>query len=365
MQFQPKIPQDKLHSMFERLKELTDYTNPETSIVEPYETTVINYGGSEHFIYDAQYLDELFKETAWFFNNVNTKRNVLAFSSSGLMNADKMEEKAKAINKHLHKDQFVVDFVIDMARFEKLKDRYQANFKFFREQFGFIDLAINLESNSLLRDWDAFSQFIDQNGILNIDLIYSINKNNKNRVQLETNNIFNIYEKIVQNTKGGKGLFDLHNLLRIKEHEESLEDVEIFDLCKSAAHNILKDAIFIDSNFNVYPALFVIFADVPLNERAEIPPIGNLFDTDFKSKFNQYETKLTHILFKTFSTNKHCQSCPLNKECYQTGTPILNKFINNFKDRKVSTFEDCENPVKSFLIAKHNKHLILEEDKIE
>ena len=37
----------------------------------------------------------------------------------------------------LHRDQFVVDMVIDLARFDKLKARYQDSFNFFKEKFGF------------------------------------------------------------------------------------------------------------------------------------------------------------------------------------------------------------------------------------
>jgi hypothetical protein len=363
----PRITAEKLPLLFNRLTELLDYTNP-NSIISPYETTVINYGGSEHFIYDNDYLGSLFKETATFFNNVKTERNVLAFSSSGLMNADKMHTRSRDMLKHLSTDQFVVDFVIDLSRFEKLKERYQKSFDFFKENFGFVDLAINIESFSDLRDWQAFCDFIDQNGILNVDLIYSINKNNLHRVPLEADKIFQIYETMVLNTKQGKGLFDLHGLLRIKDNQkglsEELNNLTLQEVCRTAAKNILHDAIFINSDFVVYPVLFVLFADVPLNERLDVKPIGNLFDIDFKEKFFAYENELYNQLLKMSAKSLQCSNCDFIKECYQTGAPLLNKYLNDFKGIQVTDFESCQNPVKPFLIAKHNNYLILKEDEI-
>lgn len=363
----PRISNADLNRVFSRLTHLLDYTQTD-SIISPYETTVINYGGSEHFIYDNDYLGNLFKETANFFENVKTTRNVLAFSSSGLMNTDKMFNRSRDMLQHLDTDQFVVDFVIDLSRFEKLKDRYQKSLDFFKENFGFVDLAINIESFSDLRDWDSFCQFIDQNGILNVDLIYALNKNNLHRVPLEANKIFQIYETMVLHTKQGKALFDLHGLLRIKSNEsflqQELEDLTLQEVCKKAAHNILHDAIFINSDFNVYPVLFVLFADVPLNERLDIKPIGNLFDDDFAIKFKQYELELYNQLIKMSVKSKQCGQCHLIKNCYQTGAPLLNKYLNNFKGLQINSFEDCQNPVKPFLIAKNNNYLILEEDQI-
>ena len=63
---------------FSAVSESLDYDSPE-AIVGHYDTTVINFGGSEHFVYDNAYLGSLFDETAKFFNSVRTKRNVLLF----------------------------------------------------------------------------------------------------------------------------------------------------------------------------------------------------------------------------------------------------------------------------------------------
>lgn len=324
-------------------------------------------GGSEHFIYDRDYLSTLFKETATFFNNVNTKRNVLAFSSSGLANVDKMDDKSIEMVQHLDKDQFVVDFVIDLNRFDQLKPRYQKSFDFFKERFGFLDLAVNIESFIDKKDWKSFCDFVDQNGVLNIDLVYSLNNNNTHRVAIESSKLFDIYKTVISNTKQGKGLFDLHNLLRIKEpsYYEELENLDFSELCHKTAQNILKDAIFVDHDFNLYPALFVVFADVPLNSRLNLPPIGNLFDSDIKQKLKKYETFLGSLLLKTYSKSIQCSNCPILKSCYQTGAPLLNPILNNFNGKKVKTFEDCQSPVKHFILARDNRDLILEENEIE
>jgi hypothetical protein len=365
--FQPLIPPSELPRLFNRLTELLDYRT-ENSIISEYQTTVINYGGSEHFIYDNDYLGELFKETAVFFNNVNTKRNVLAVSSSGILSPKKMHDRSREMIKYLDKDQYVIDFVIDLSKFDKFKQRYQNSLDFFKENFGFVDLAINIESLSDSRDWKAFCDFLDQNGILNVDLIYALNKNNTHRVPLEAKKIFNIYETIVLNTKNGKSLFDLHGLLRIKNNQEHddmiLEQLSIQEVCRKSAHNILKDAIFINAEFNVFPALFVIFADVPLNERVNLKPIGNIFDSDFKQKFINYENDLYKLLLKTSVKSPQCGNCDLIKDCYQTGAPLLNQYLNEFKGHKILLAEDCQNPVRPFLLAKKQNYLILKEDEI-
>ena len=362
-QFAPKISKDDLARVFQRLTGLLDYTQPD-SIVSPYETTVINYGASEHFIYDNGYLGDLFGHTAQFFRDVKTSRNVLAFSSSGLMNTDKMFDRSRDMLQQMDKDQFVVDFVIDLARFDKLKGRYQQSLDFFQEQFGFVDLAINIEAFSDIRDWHSFCEFVDQNCILNVDLIYSLNKNNVHRVPLEAKKIFQIYETVVKNTQKGKALFDLHGLLRIKKESQDLEDLTLQQICRKAAKNILHDAIFINANFEVYPVLFVIFADVPLSERLDFKPIGNLFDSDFAQKFHQYENEIYTQLLRISAKSMQCNSCHLVKECYQTGAPLLNRYLNTFKGQTVVLPEDCQNPVRPFLLAKENNYLVLREDSI-
>lgn len=364
-QFQPKIPPERLPAMFSRLAELLDYRTP-GAIVKPYETTVINYGGSEHFIYDDDYLGELFKNTASFFDSVNTNRNVLAFSSSGLMNPDKMHARSRQMLKWLNKDQFVVDFVIDLARFDKLADKYQKSFDFFKENFGFVDLAVNIEAGSDLRDWKRFSRFVEQNGILNVDLVYALNKNNFRRVAADSSVIFDVYETVVANTTQGKSLFDLHGLLRLNDRrDDALEEATINDACDLAAENILNDALFVNSDFDVFPALFVIFADVPLNERLEIEPVGNLFDMDFKEKFVKYRSYLSKTLFKTFLKNEQCFECELAKQCHLTGSPLLNRYLYA-EGEKISSPELCKNPVRPFLLAKTNSNpILLHEDSVE
>lgn len=327
MQLKPLIPTDKLPMLFSRLRELLDYDSPE-AIVGHYDTTVINFGGSEHFVYDNAYLGSLFDETAKFFNSVRTKRNVLAFSSSGLLNVDKMEKRSMDMVRSLHRDQFVVDMVIDLARFDKLKARYQDSFNFFKEKFGFLDLAVNIESFSDQKDWKAFCEFVDQNGVLNIDLVYAVNNNNLHRVPIESQKIFDIYKTVVENTNQGKSLFDLQNHLRIKDqsHYDGIEALGFNTLCQETAKSILQDAIFVDHDFNVYPVLFVLFADVPLNSRVGNQPIGNLFDSDFKSKFEQYHQKLYSQLMRISVTSSQCGDCPIMKSCYQTGAPLLNPY---------------------------------------
>ena len=366
MQLTPLIPKEKLPLLFDRLVELLDYDSPK-SIVDHYDTTVINFGGSEHFVYDNEYLGEMFRETSRFFNNVKTKRNVLAFSSSGLLNVDKMEQRSMDMVKTLDKDQFFVDMVIDLNRFDKLKDRYQDSFNFFQKEFGFLDLAVNIESFSDKKDWKSFCNFVDQNGVLNIDLVYALNKNNLHRVPIESSKIFEIYKTVVENTKQGKGLFDLHNQLRIKDasYYEELEKQELSVICKETAKNILKDAIFIDHNFDVYPVLFVLFADAPLNQRVGAEKIGNLFDDNFKEKYEQFHLKLFSQLMKISITSKQCSDCPIIKSCYQTGAPLINPLLNTFNGKKVETFEQCQNPVKHFILARDNEHLLLKEDSID
>ncbi len=355
-QFTPKIEPNKLPILFKKLQNLLNY-NDTRSIIKPYETTVINYGGSEHFIYDNDYLGELFFQTSKFFHSVLTKRNVLAFSSSGLMNTDKMFQKSRKMLTFLDKEQFVVDFVIDLNRFEKLQNRYQKSLDFFRKEFGFVDLAINLESFSDLRDWNSFCQFVNQNGILNVDIIYAINKNNQNRVKIQAQKIFDIYEKVVLNTKQGKSLFDLHHLLRIKNEQNFHLDTEnIQDICQKSAYNILKDGIFIDSQLDVYPILFVLFADVPLNDRLNFPKIGNLLDDNFLEKYQKYHHFLVQYLMKIFLKNKQCYDCPYKLPCYKSGSPLLNPILN--ESQSIDSYLSCENPVKPFLIAKEKNYLI-------
>lgn len=137
----------------------------------------------------------------------------------------------------LHRDQFVVDMVIDLARFDKLKARYQDSFNFFKEKFGFLDLAVNIESFSDQKDWKAFCEFVDQNGVLNIDLVYAVNNNNLHRVPIESQKIFDIYKTVVENTNQGKSLFDLQNHLRIKDqsHYDGIEALGFNTLCQETA----------------------------------------------------------------------------------------------------------------------------------
>lgn len=359
----PLFPKEVLPKLFARLNYLLNYENND-SLVKEYDTTVINFGGSEHFVYSPDYLGELFDNTSLFFKNVKTKRNVLAFSSSGLLNVEKMNNKSVEMVKSLEKNQFVVDLVIDMNKFHLHKDRYQKSFDYFIENFGFVDLAINIESYSDQRDWSSFCEFVDQNGVLNVDLIYAINNNNLNRVPIQSSKIFDIYKNIVLNTKQGKGLFDISNHLRLKEDSfyDNLEKTEFIELVDSVSSKLLEDAIFIDNKFNVYPVLFLMFADIPLNDRLGFDPIGNIFDEDIANKFLSYKNSIKAKLLKSYSNSPHCTKCPIFKSCYQTGAPLINPLLDKaFKDK---IYVACQNPVKDFILARDNSDFILKENEI-
>lgn len=365
----PMMKAEDLPKLFEKMLYLIEYRTGHhgAAIAGPIETTVINFGAGEHFIYDDDYLGKLFEETAKFFSKVPTKRNVLAFSSSGLMNTNKMYERSRTMLSHLKKEQFVVDFVIDLSRFDKLKDRYQKSFDFFIENFGFVDLAINIEKDSNVRDWEALCKFVDERGILNVDLVYALNGNNQHRVAIEAEKFFNVYERIVKNTNNGISLFDINGFLRIKHNEseflKEVENLEFLDIIKQSASNILKDAIFIDSDFNASPVLFGIFADIPLNERFNWSPVGNIFDEKFPTLWKQYSHKLTQKIMKISANSPQCVDCEFSKQCYMSGAPILNQFLNTWDGKKVESFTQCQNPMKPFWQAKKNNYLIPMEDQ--
>lgn len=365
---QPVMPAQDLPKLFDRMRHLVEYRDGYNGMAlgGEYETTVINFGAGEHFIYDDEYLGILFEQTAKFFEEVPTKRNVLAFSSSGLMNTDKMHEHSRTMLSHLKKEQFVVDFVIDLARFDMLQSRYKKSFDFFIENFGFVDLAINIEKDSSVRDWEAFCKFVDEHGILNVDLVYAINGNNQQRVAIAADDFFNVYERIIKHTKGGMSLFDMNGFLRIKHNEEQfnaqLEQQDFMEIVRKSATNILSDAIFIDSDFNASPVMFGIFADVAFNERFGWKPVGNIFDDNFDKTWRDYSKTLTKKLMHAYATSKQCGECSFVKQCYMTGSPLLNPLLNNFDGKRILLPQDCQNPVRPFLQAKQKGYLMPKED---
>lgn len=353
---------DDLDFLFNKLNYLLEFREGLNGdgIAGEYETTVINFGAGEHFMHDINYIDELFFYTKRFFDNVPTKRNVIAFSSSGLMNIDKMNDKADVILKYLNKDQVVVDFVIDLSRFNELKTRYINSFNFFIEKFGFIDIAVNIEKDSSDRDWKALCEFLDDRGILNVDLVYAINGFNKHKVAIDADNFFNIYKTIIENTKHGISLFDTNGYVRIKEDNFS-DNLEFNEIINIASKNILKDTICIDSKLNVYPALFSLFADVPLNHRFGNYLIGNLKDSNFIDLWNNYYLTISKSLYKNYLKSNICHSCEFINECYLSGMPLLNEHLNiwNNKEKDINF---CQNPIRPFFQSKKNNLLIQKEN---
>jgi hypothetical protein len=366
---QPLMNAKDLPNLFNQMLYLIEYRQgiEGAALGGNIETTVINFGGAEHFIYDDNYLGALFEQTAIFFDKVPTKRNVLAFSSSGLMLPQKMYQNSRKMLQYLKKEQFVVDFVIDLSRFDRLKDNYKRSFDFFIENFGFVDLAINIEKNSDIRDWEAFCNFVDERGILNVDLIYALNTKNKHRVAIEANKFFSVYEKIVKSSKNGMHLFDINGFLRIKDNQEefvkNLQNMSIKEVAEKAAKTIMSDAMFIDSNYNASPVMFGIFADIPLGERLDWKPVGNIFEKDFVVKWKNYEQEMVKKLIKINAISQQCSNCEFTKECYSTGLPYLNQYLNEWDGKKIKNQEECQNPIRPFLEAKKHKYLIPRQDE--
>jgi hypothetical protein len=102
--------------------------------------------------------------------------------------------------------------------------------------------------------------------------------------------------------------------------------------------------------------LFVLFADVPLNERLNFQKIGNLLDHNFIEKYHQYHHFLSQYLMKIFLKNTQCYDCPYKIDCYKSGSPLLNPILNF--SHKITSYTECENPVKPFLTAKEKNYLI-------
>lgn len=360
---------EKLEVLFKKMASLIEFREGYNgdAIGGEIETTVINFGAGEHFMHDLNYLDNLFLLTKNFFASIPTKRNVLAFSSSGLMNTDKMEEKANIITKHLSRDQFVVDFVVDLSRFDMLKDKYSESFDFFIKHFGFIDIAVNIEKNSNIRDWEAFCKFIDERGVLNVDLVYALNGNNKHKVSIEADDFFQIYQKIIEHSNNGISLFDTSSYIRIQDNQEvidrAISEYDFNKIIQSAAVKMMEDTIFIDTNLNANPVLFALFADVPLSHRFGNFNVGNILDDNFINLWRNYHSKLSNHLMKNYIKSNVCHDCPLLKECYLSGLPLLNEHLNIWNNTELNNISMCNNPIRPFLQAKKNNFITHKENE--
>lgn len=355
----PLIEEHLIPLLFKRLKELVDPSHP-SSLIDEQDTIIINFGAADHLLYETHYLDVLFGEASKFFKEVGTKRNISSFSTSGLMNPEKMLEKIETMKKHFQGEKFAVNFVVDLARFKRLEDRYQASLDMLLKHTRYVDLGVNLESYSDERDWDAFISFANRNPILNVNIAYPLNRNNAHRVSLEAGKIFSIYQRMSMSVQAGYSLIDTQRSFSNPFSDPlpgttDLLDISLAEACQLGAESILSNALFIRSDLMVFPVMFIVFTDIPLNDRLGQQSIGHLFDPDLNVKIAAHKNILADNLANIFSHSRQCHDCEIVNHCYHTGAPLLNPQLNTFHGVPVKRAAECQNPARPFILEQTGK----------
>lgn len=300
----------------ENVKNTFNFFQPRINANKELVTSVVNYGTGDYFMMDEVFLEELFKITSEFFNELHTIRNVVTVSTSLFLSEEKMLSKIQAMTKYLKPGQFAIDGVIDPQRLSTHYDRYLNNYRAITKHLPFFDCVFNFSQGLNKEHADYVIKFITEAKLLNFDFQYAINNTNDYRVKMEQEEFLSFFNYIYN--KVPKELITMS----IAQPVESIDDESIFTDIEKHAHEIVIERVTVNDKGDIYPLGFG-FGDIILDERFDFPAIGNIYQ-----EFNEEKAKqiIFNELKKIFMKNKVCQSCRFSKKCYSTGYAFYNKF---------------------------------------
>lgn len=84
-----------------------------------HETTTINFGGADHFVYDTSHPGNLFRESSIFLNHQTPAAMFFLSLHQWFANPDKVKSKIGSSKKHFTRGSFAIDFVIELAKLDK------------------------------------------------------------------------------------------------------------------------------------------------------------------------------------------------------------------------------------------------------
>jgi hypothetical protein len=300
----------------ENVKNTLNFFKPRINANKELVTSVVNYGTGDYFMMEESFLEDLFKITANFFNDLHTIRNVVTVSTSLFLSEEKMLPKIKAMTKYLKPGQFAIDGVVDPQRLSTHYDRYLNNYKSITKHLPFFDCVFNFSQGLNKEHADYVIKFIQEANLLNFDFQYAINNTNDYRVKMEQEEFLSFFNYIYQRVP--KELITMS----IAQPLETIDDNPIYTDIEKHANEIVIERITVNDKGDIYPLGFG-FGDIILDERFNFPSIGNIY-TEFD------ETKAKKIIFNElkniFMKNKICHSCRFSKQCYSTGYAFYNKF---------------------------------------
>lgn len=323
----------------EQIQKTLKYFVPIINKKENLRTTIVNLGTGDYFLMNDDFLENLFKSIRIFFDQLNTVRNVMTFSTSLFLSEDKMLNKIKLIKKHLHETQFAIDGVIDPCLLKTHYNRYVQNYKDITKYFPFFDLVINVSDSTKAKDIEILSTFLKEMNILSFDVQYPINKTNTYRVKTSQENFTEIINSIY-NILGEKDKEIMELSIAIPSLNKEEFEGTIFEGMINNARNIAKERVMVKNNGDIFPIGYA-YGDVLLDERYDFEKIGSIYepyDEDYATE------KIFKYLKDLFLKNKPCHTCKYNKQCYSTGYAFYNKFSDPKK---------CEN-VGKVIFEKNN-----------
>jgi hypothetical protein len=277
-------------------------------------TTIVNYGVGDYFLYDANDLEQLSKITRLFFEQLQTQRNVISLSTSLLSRPEKMEEKAKAITKYLHRSQIVFDAVVDPERLNEHFDTYTKNLEGLTAVFPFFDVVVNVHKGMTPAQAESVLAFSRHAKVLNLDVQYALGKDNTYRVELtpeEFTPFYRVLERGFANRQEEEKLSLSLN--------EGLADTELglTDLLSQLIDQSLQERVLVDvDSGHCFPVGFG-FGDILLDERYYHPAIGTIVNGVYHPE-QKAKIKMMRYLLER-AENPVCQNCSKRVACYGTG----------------------------------------------
>jgi hypothetical protein len=295
-------------------------------------TTVVNYGVGDYFLFDAVDLECLSWITREFFDALPTQRNVISMSTSLLTKAHKMEDKVKAIQKHLHPTQVVFDAVIDPERLTEHGESYRENLAGLTSKFPFVDVVVNAHQGLTEHMAKQVHAFASDAKVLNLDIQYAVHKDNLYRVRVDAEAFTPFWSA-------------LWTAFHQNESQEKItlsvakpvvdEGMSLVDLISRQVEDSIQERVLVQDDGRVFMDGFG-FGDVLLDERYEAPHIGIIEEGVFKANRTGVN-KLKAMLYRV-AQGRECQSCQHQKKCYGTGFGWYQKHAPNV--------HECHNPAK-------------------
>ncbi|WP_396190356.1 hypothetical protein [Flavobacterium sp.] len=280
-------------------------------------TTIINYGIGDYFQCNEDSLATLSEATGWFFQQLNTPRNLISVPVMLHLDGQTMLSKAKACLKGLAPTQVEFIVLVNPKTLPQDYDHFIRQIALLHEQALFVDVGIFLQPGLTQTDALWLKKLAEKSMVLNPLLLYPIHRNNGSFLQTQPEDFKEFFQTLWNGLKEQGDLRLLTQSISMPMTDQNLSTLE---LIKKATDAAISERVLIDTQNQVW---FVAFGlgDTPIqhtfHESFSPQPIGEIKDGAF-IPHPKAQRALERALLNAASSEA-CMECPHQKTCYGSG----------------------------------------------